>query len=98
MAFALNKLAEGIILITALGAGLATVLTAVGLLTVHIRRRLVDGVASNGEAEQPRRPRLRRIVLWLGRWMGLIAPCILTLLGMALVLWGLSSARVIGGA
>jgi ABC-type nickel/cobalt efflux system permease component RcnA len=94
LALSLRRMSEGILLIAALGAGLATVLTAVGVLTIRVQRGLLRR-ASRGGAHPPH-PRLRRAAAWLGRSLSLIAPCIVAALGVFLVAWGLLSARVIG--
>ena len=105
LSLSLHRTLEGIALITALGAGLATVLTAVGLLTVRLRRSLVRGEAG-GEVRIVRRlpgmdgwlgGALDRALACLGRSLRLIAPCIIAALGLVLVAWGLLSAGVIGG-
>jgi len=93
LALSLHRTFEGVLLITALGAGLATVLTAVGLITVRVRRRLLRGGTESGT-------RLGRVAArlagWLGRWIGLIGPCIIAAMGLLLVAWGLLSAGLLG--
>ena len=96
LALSVHRTLEGIVLITALGAGLATVLTAIGLLTVRVRRGLMRQA---GDAERRGwRRTARAVALWLGRWLALIAPCIIAGLGLVLVFWGLLSAGVLGGS
>jgi len=97
LALSLHRTFEGIILIAALGGGLATVLTAIGLLTVRVRRGLLLRAAGEEGQDRRRHPRARRAAAWLGRQIGLIAPCIIAALGLLLVIWGLLSAGVIGG-
>ncbi len=97
LALSLHRTFEGVILIAALGAGLATVLTAIGLLTVRVRRSLLLRAAGEEGQDGRRHPRARRAAAWLGRQIGLIAPCIIAALGLLLVIWGLLSAGVIGG-
>ncbi len=104
LSLSLHRTLEGIILITALGAGLATVLVVVGLVTVRVRRNLFDG-GEGGELRLFRRlPGLGgrvgqwgdRALAWFGRSLRLIAPCIIAAVGLVLVFWGLLSAGVIG--
>jgi ABC-type nickel/cobalt efflux system permease component RcnA len=105
LSVSLHRTFEGILLITALGAGLATVLTAVGLLTVRVRRSVFPE-GHGGEAWIVRRlPGLHgrigialdRALAWLGRSLGLIAPCIIAALGLGLGIWGLLWAAAAGG-
>ena len=105
LALSVHRTAEGIVLIAALGAGLATVLTAIGLVTVRVRRSALSR-ASGGELRLlSRLPGLGgrvgaaadRALVWLGRRLSLLAPCVIAAVGMLLVFWGLLSAGVIGG-
>ena len=86
--------------LSVVGAGLATVLTAVGVATVYLRRGLLPG-GPGGEVQLVRRlPGLHgrlggaadAALAWLGRSLTLIAPCIIAALGLVLVVWGLRSA------
>ena len=97
LALSLHRTFEGIMLIAALGAGLATVLTAIGLLTVRVRRSLLLRAAGEEGQDGRGHPRARKAAAWVGRQIGLIAPCIIAALGLLLVIWGLLSAGVIGG-
>ena len=104
LALSLHRTFEGIVLITALGAGLATVLTAVGLLTVRLRRSAVLHAAGGELRLAQRLPGLHgrvgavldRALVWVGRRLSLIGPCIIAALGVVLVVWGLLSAGVLG--
>ena len=97
LALSLHRTFEGILLITALGAGLAVVLTAVGLVTVRVRRGLERRRARIETTGLQERPLVGRAAAWLARWLALIAPCVLVGVGLLIVVWGLLSAGVIGG-
>ena len=97
LALSLHRTFEGILLITALGAGLAVVLTAVGLVTVRVRRGLERRRARVETTGLQERPLVGRAAAWLARWLALIAPCVLVGVGLLIVVWGLLSAGVIGG-
>ena len=105
LSLSLHRTLEGIILITALGAGLATVLIVVGLVTVRLRRSVV-GAADGGAVRLFGRlpglwgrlgERADRALGWVGRRLWVLAPCVIAAVGLVLVLWGLTSAGVIGG-